>query len=208
MATGRSRHLAPWLALASLSTIGCAHQGPFSSGRTMTGSLKASVSQLEFENENLKKEIGELKADNSRLDNQLVQEREANGEIAARLDDAKDLIRRQGGNAQALSAPPKNFEDDGVPPARRGPPEPEDQGPPQAPRRPNPPPRARELARGPGHPPDLSPAHRPRTARPRRRRPLAPRRPGPPLPGQAMTARSSSSAPTPGFRFPADLRSR
>src|SRR3954454_20966409 len=107
MATGRSRHLAPWLVLAVLAPIGCAQPGPFSSRQTMVGGLKASVSQLEFENEKLRKEVGELKADNSRLDNQLVQEREANGEIAARLDDAKDLIRRQGGNAQALGAPSK-----------------------------------------------------------------------------------------------------
>ena len=83
----------------------------------MVGSLKASVSQLEFENENLKKEVGELKADNTRIDNQLVQEREANGEIAARLDDAKDLIRRQGGNVQAMgNTSSKNFEDDPIPP--------------------------------------------------------------------------------------------
>ena len=115
MATGRSRHLARWLlALAALAPIGCAQPGPFTSGRTMVGSLKASVSQLEFENEKLKKEVGELKADNSRLDNQLAQEREANGEIAARLDDAKDLLRK-GGNSQALGVS-KDFEDDGIPP--------------------------------------------------------------------------------------------
>jgi hypothetical protein len=82
----------------------------------MLGSLKASVSQLEFENEKLRKEVGELKADNARLDNKLAQESDVNGELAARLDDAKDLLRRQGGNAQALGAPSKNFEDDGIPP--------------------------------------------------------------------------------------------
>ena len=116
MATGRSRHLALWLPLAVLAPLGCAQPGPFTSRQTMLGSLKAGVSQLEFENEKLRKEVGELKADNSRLDNQLVQEREANGEIAARLDDAKDLIRRQGGNAQAIGGPSKNYEDDGIPP--------------------------------------------------------------------------------------------
>ena len=116
MATGRSRHLALWLALGALAPIGCSQPGFFTSRQTMAGSLKASVSQLEFENEKLRKEVGELKADNSRLDNQLAQERESNGEIAARLDDAKDLLRRQGGNAQALGSPSKNFEDDGIPP--------------------------------------------------------------------------------------------
>lgn len=124
MATGRSRTLALRLALplallpAALAPIGCASPGsnPFTARQTMVGSLKASVSQLEFENEKLKREVGELKADNSRLDNQLAQEREANGEIAARLDDARDLLRRQGGNAQAFGGPASNFEDDVPPP--------------------------------------------------------------------------------------------
>ena len=116
MATGRSRILLSWLALAALAPAGCSQPGPFASRQTMVGSLKASVSQLEFENEKLRKEVGEMKADNSRLDNQLVQEREANGEITARLDDAKEMIRRDGGNAQALGAPSKNYEDDQIPP--------------------------------------------------------------------------------------------
>jgi hypothetical protein len=116
MVTGRSRNLTSCLILAALLPLGCAQPGPFTSRQTMVGSLKASVSQLEFENEKLRKEVGDLKADNSRLDTQLAQERDANGEITARLDDAKDLIRRQGGNAQALGGTPKNFEDDNIPP--------------------------------------------------------------------------------------------
>jgi outer membrane murein-binding lipoprotein Lpp len=116
MATGRSRNLAPWLILAALMPLGCAQPGPFTSRQTMVGSLKASVSQLEFENEKLRKDVAELKADNARLDTQLAQEIDANGEMSARLDDAKDLIRRQTGTAQALGAPTKNFEDDSVPP--------------------------------------------------------------------------------------------
>ena len=90
MATGRSRLLVPWLALAILAPIGCAQPGPFSSRQTMVGSLKASVSQLEFENEKLRKEVGELKADNSRLDTQLAQEREAHD-----CDDGGDADRAE-----------------------------------------------------------------------------------------------------------------
>ena len=115
MATGRPRTLALCLAVALAG--GCAGPNPFTSRQTTMGSLKASVSQLEFENEKLRAEVGELKADNSRLDNQLVQEREANGEITARLDDAKDLIRRQGGNTQALAGPWKDAEEEVPPPA-------------------------------------------------------------------------------------------
>ena len=118
MAIGRSRTFARCLILAVFApvSLGCTSSGPLASRQTTLGSLKASVSQLEFENEKLRREVGELKADNSRLDNQLVQERDANGEMSARLDDAKDLIRREGGNASAMGAPLKNFEDDGIPP--------------------------------------------------------------------------------------------
>ena len=116
MATGRSRQSSPFRYLAALAPDRLRRPDPFTSRQTMVGSLKASVSQLEFENEKLRKDVGELKADNSRLDNQLVQESEANGEIAARLDDAKDLLRRQGGNAQAMGGPSRNFEDDIPPP--------------------------------------------------------------------------------------------
>ena len=56
MATGRSRNLAPWLILAALTPLGCTQPNPFTSRQTMVGSLKASVSQLEFENEKLRKE--------------------------------------------------------------------------------------------------------------------------------------------------------
>jgi hypothetical protein len=118
MATGRPRTFALCLALAALTPAGCAGPNPFTSHQTTVGGLKASVSQLEFENEKLKKEVGELRVDNSRLDNQLVQEQQANGEIAARLDDAKDLLRRAGNStAQAsMGAPTRNFEDDEIPP--------------------------------------------------------------------------------------------
>ena len=119
MATGRSRLFAPWLtglAVCALGPLGCSSPGPLSTRQTMVGSLKASVSQLEFDNGKLRKEVGELKADNARLDTQLAQESDANGEMSARLDDAKDLIRRQGGNAQAMGAPSRTFEDDEIPP--------------------------------------------------------------------------------------------
>jgi hypothetical protein len=88
----------------------------------MVGSLKASVSQLEFENEKLKKDVSELKAENNRLDTQLSQEKDFNGEITARLDDAKDLIRRQGGSAQALGTSSRSSYEDDVPPPISTPP--------------------------------------------------------------------------------------
>lgn len=122
MATGRPRHLALLAGLAALAPIGCAQSGPLASRYTMVGSLKASVSQLEVENQKLRKDVGELRAENTRLDTQVVQERDANGELTARLDDAKELIRRQGGDVQALGIPSRTFEDDGIPPPASRPP--------------------------------------------------------------------------------------
>ena len=97
MATGRFPTLATCLIAASALPIGCAQSGPLASRQTTMGSLKASVSQLEFDNEGLKKQIADLKTDNRRLANEVDQEQEANGEVTAQLDDARALIRKQGG---------------------------------------------------------------------------------------------------------------
>ncbi len=113
MAIARTRLLALGLILGALAPIGCSGPGPFTSRQSMVGSLKASVSELEFENEKLRREVAELKTDNARLDTELVQEKDAYDEIAARL---KDEIARQGGNATALGTPSRNFDDDGIPP--------------------------------------------------------------------------------------------
>ena len=114
----RSRILPTCLLLASAAPIGCAQPGPLASRQTTLGSLKASVSQLEFDNDRLKKQLADLKSDNRRLENQLAQEQEANGEVTAQLDDARDLLRRQGGNATALGPPTKSasFDDEAIPP--------------------------------------------------------------------------------------------
>ena len=119
MATGRCRLPGLLIAMSAVVPLGCAQSGPLTSRNTMLGSLKASVSQLEFDNEKLRKEVAELKADNARLDNLYAQERDFNGEITARLDDAKDLLRRQGGDVQALGIPSKSIQDDGIPPPVR-----------------------------------------------------------------------------------------
>ena len=117
--TGRHLCILPWLALA-FASAGCSQSSPFLSGQTMTGRLKASVSQLEFENEKLKKELGEIKAENDKLDTELAREREVNGEITARLDDAKDMIRKQGGSFPTLGSRSRNVSDDEIPPPDSG----------------------------------------------------------------------------------------
>ena len=67
------------------------------------GSLRSSVSQLEIEKSKLRTELADLQADHRRLEDQLAQEEVANGEMAARLDDARVLLRGQGVEDGALA---------------------------------------------------------------------------------------------------------
>lgn len=76
---------------------GCAETGgSFLSQRTGVGSLKTSLSQLEFENQQLKKQVATLKDENRQIENRLVQEEAATGDLQARLDDAKSLLGQRG----------------------------------------------------------------------------------------------------------------
>ena len=58
--------------------------------------MKASLSHLQFENEQLKTEVAKLKEENRSMDDRLVQEQMHNGDLAARLDDARNLLRDRG----------------------------------------------------------------------------------------------------------------
>jgi hypothetical protein len=75
---------------------GCAQPGPLLSQRFTNGTLKASVSQLQFENQQLRREVATLKADNRQVEERLVQEQNANGELTARLDNARTLLSQRG----------------------------------------------------------------------------------------------------------------
>jgi len=75
---------------------GCADSGPFLSRGTTVGSLKASVSQLEYENQQLRRDVAALKKDNREIENRLVQEESTNGELSARLDNARTLLSQRG----------------------------------------------------------------------------------------------------------------
>jgi outer membrane murein-binding lipoprotein Lpp len=82
------------LALACL-VAGCESPGPLLSRQTTLGTLKTSVSQLEFQNEQLQKQVASLKADNRRLDDRLAQEQAENDDLADRLSNAKSLLGSQ-----------------------------------------------------------------------------------------------------------------
>jgi outer membrane murein-binding lipoprotein Lpp len=104
MTTVRGGKLAIILACSSL-LAGCADMDPMLARRTTVGSLKASVSQLEYDKDQLSKEVRELKAENRRVTNRLTQEEAANGELSARLDDARVLLRGQGYDTDGLASP-------------------------------------------------------------------------------------------------------
>jgi outer membrane murein-binding lipoprotein Lpp len=89
-------------------TAGCAQQGPLLSRRTTIGTLKATVSQLEFEREQLRREIAALKSENQRIENLLAQEEATNGELQARLDDARTVLRNRGYDDEFLASPSRS----------------------------------------------------------------------------------------------------
>ena len=107
MASGRFHLLAAGLLAAASAAWapGCASPGPIASRRNTVGMLKASVSQLEFSNDTLKKQVATLQSDVDRAENLLAQKEAHSNDLAARLDDAKEVIRRQGGDVTALNVP-------------------------------------------------------------------------------------------------------
>jgi hypothetical protein len=97
MLTGPSLKTAWSLAAAGLLTLaGCAQPGPILSRHTTIGTLKTSLSHLEFENQQLRSKVANLESENREFENRLVQEEAANGELHAQLDDARNLLSRQG----------------------------------------------------------------------------------------------------------------
>jgi hypothetical protein len=97
MLTGRYPRTIVLLAATSV-LAGCAQSGPILSRYTTIGTLKTSLSHLEFENQQLKSKVATLESDNRDIENRLVQEEAVNGDLAARLDDARDTLTQHGAN--------------------------------------------------------------------------------------------------------------
>ncbi len=83
--------LAIILSVAALA--GCAGRDSILTGGPTTGQLKTSLSHLEFENQQLKKAVAKLERENRMTEDKLAQEQMENGELTARLDDARNLLR-------------------------------------------------------------------------------------------------------------------
>jgi hypothetical protein len=58
--------------------------------------MKSSLSHLQFENEQLRSELAKVKEESRSMEDRLVQEQLHNGDLAARLDDARNLLRDRG----------------------------------------------------------------------------------------------------------------
>jgi len=75
---------------------GCAGSSNFLTGGPTVGQLKTSLSHLEYENQQLKRSVAKLDQENRSMEDRLVQEQINNGDLAARLDDARNLLRDRG----------------------------------------------------------------------------------------------------------------
>ncbi len=83
------------LALAGLLT-GCAESGSFLSRGTTLGTLKTSISHLEYENAHLKRELAKIQSESREFEDRLVQEEQDNDDLKSRLDDARNLLSQRG----------------------------------------------------------------------------------------------------------------
>ena len=100
----------------TLALSGCAQQGPFAQRKTSLTALKSSVGLLENQNAQLKGKVADLSTDNRRLEDRLVQEESQNGDLSARLDDARNVIAQRTESRNSYSS----FDDEPVvKPARR-----------------------------------------------------------------------------------------
>ncbi len=86
------------LPVLTLTLVGCQGMGagPLTSRQTTLGTLKTSVSQLEFQNEQLQKQVADLKSENRRYEDRLSQEQAENDDLATRLDNVKGLLGQRG----------------------------------------------------------------------------------------------------------------
>jgi hypothetical protein len=105
------------LLIAGLAGLaGCEGGGPLTARTTQMGSLKASVSQLEFQNDELQRQVSSLKSENRRFEDRLVQERAENERLASQLDGAKERLGESPGDVRTGSR--SDLDDDEIPPPR------------------------------------------------------------------------------------------
>jgi hypothetical protein len=93
------RRMVPACACSGLFLLaGCSGGNSFLTGGPTVGQLKTALSHVEYENEQLKQRLAKLERENRSMEDRLVQEQIDNGELAARLDDARNLVKDRGRN--------------------------------------------------------------------------------------------------------------
>lgn len=75
---------------------GCSGRGNFLTGGPTVGQLKTSLAHAEVQNQQLQKQVAQLKTDNRSIEDRLVREELNNGDLTARLDNARNLLRGRG----------------------------------------------------------------------------------------------------------------
>lgn len=97
------------LVAISLSALGglpgCAGPGPIRDRITSMGTLKTMVGQLQFENEKLRRETTNLRAENVRVSDKLAQEEAVNTELTAKVDQLRGFASRDPAEPFAESEP-------------------------------------------------------------------------------------------------------
>ncbi len=84
------------MAITLLMITGCAGRESILTGGPTAGQMKTSLSHLQYENEQLKTEVARLKEESRSMEDRLVQEQIHNGDLTARLDDARNILRDRG----------------------------------------------------------------------------------------------------------------
>jgi hypothetical protein len=85
------------LACSALTVVsGCSGRSSFLSGGPTVGQMKTSLAHLEYENAQMKRDLAKVRRESREMEDRLVQQEQDNGELLARLDDARNLIRERG----------------------------------------------------------------------------------------------------------------
>jgi hypothetical protein len=97
-----------FMTCAGLNALaGCSGRSTFLSGGPSVGQLKTSLSHLEYENAQLKRDVAKLEQENRTIEDRLVKEQLDNGDLTARLDDARNLLRNRGADQSELARTPR-----------------------------------------------------------------------------------------------------
>ena len=102
-------------ATGAMIAPGCANPGPIAARQNTVGSLKASVSQLQYDNINLRKQLADVRTDATRAENKLVQ---AEDEIQRRDGGSVAAITRSSSKYASTDNGPSPADDDIPPPVQ------------------------------------------------------------------------------------------